>query len=56
VEKIVNDLRRNSVPCQGFYTKECLEKGQRYGFDVVTVDGETAPLARAGSVYLGIAS
>ncbi|XP_064623504.1 cancer-related nucleoside-triphosphatase homolog [Lineus longissimus] len=48
VEKIVNDLRVNSVPCQGFYTKECLEKGQRYGFDIITVDGETAPLARTG--------
>ncbi|UCC47491.1 MAG: AAA family ATPase [Gemmatimonadota bacterium] len=35
--------------CVGFYTEELRERGRRIGFDVVTVDGRRAPLARAGA-------
>ena len=35
--------------CAGFYTEELREQGRRVGFDVVTVDGQRAPLARAGA-------
>lgn len=35
--------------CVGFYTEELRERGQRIGFDVVMVDGQRAPLARAGA-------
>lgn len=35
--------------CVGFYTEELRERGRRIGFDVVTVDGQRAPLARAGA-------
>jgi nucleoside-triphosphatase len=35
--------------CAGFYTEEVRERGRRIGFDVVTVDGQRGPLARAGA-------
>jgi len=39
----LEDLR---FECQGFYTEEIREDGQRVGFDVVTMDGKRGPLAR----------
>ncbi|MFN3974812.1 MAG: nucleoside-triphosphatase [Dehalococcoidia bacterium] len=36
------------VPAAGFYTQEVRERGVRIGFDMVTLDGRRAPLARAG--------
>jgi nucleoside-triphosphatase len=35
--------------CAGFYTEELRERGRRVGFDVVTIDGRRAPLARVGA-------
>ena len=35
-------------PRGGFYTQEVRQGGVRVGFDVVTLDGRRAPLARAG--------
>jgi nucleoside-triphosphatase len=35
--------------CAGFYTEEVRERGQRIGFDVVTLDGRRGPLARIGA-------
>jgi len=32
----------------GFYTEEVRERGTRVGFDIVTLDGRRAPLARVG--------
>lgn len=33
----------------GFYTAEVRERGERVGFDVVTLDGRRGPLARIGA-------
>ena len=45
-------LRQIVAVCQrsagGFYTAEVREAGQRVGFDITTLAGETAPLARVG--------
>lgn len=35
--------------CVGFYTEEVRRGGRRIGFDVVSLDGRRAPLARAGA-------
>jgi nucleoside-triphosphatase len=35
-------------PVGGFYTEEVREGGTRLGFDIVTLEGERAPLARVG--------
>lgn len=35
-------------PAAGFYTEEVRQGGGRVGFDLVTLDGQRAPLARAG--------
>jgi len=35
-------------PVGGFYTEEVRQNGVRTGFDIVTLDGERAPLARVG--------
>ncbi len=35
--------------CAGFFTEEVRRRGRRIGFDVVTLDGQRAPLARAGA-------
>ena len=34
--------------CGGFYTQEVREQGHRIGFEIVTLDGERATLARVG--------
>ena len=33
------------LPAGGFYTEEIRERGQRVGFQIITLDGETAVLA-----------
>jgi nucleoside-triphosphatase len=35
-------------PVGGFYTEEVRQQGMRTGFDIVTLDGQRAPLARVG--------
>lgn len=39
-------LSRYDGPVGGFYTEEVRESGVRTGFDIVTLDGRRAPLAR----------
>ena len=43
IKKIVNMLGRKK--CGGFYTEEIREKGERVGFRIVTLSGETGILA-----------
>ena len=38
--------------CGGFYTREIRNKGRRLGFEIVTMNGHRAPLARAGAAGL----
>lgn len=45
IKKACDILKSQSVNIQGFYTQESRERGQRTGFSVITLDGETAPLA-----------
>lgn len=40
-------LSDRNVPVLGFYTEEVRSKGQRIGFDVVSLDGGRARLARS---------
>ena len=47
VKKMVDFLQKHGKACQGFYTDEVRENGERIGFDVVTVpDGKRGILAR----------
>jgi len=46
VKQIVSDLTLESAV--GFITEEIRRSGKRRGFDVVTLDGQRAPLARVG--------
>ncbi|XP_052767325.1 cancer-related nucleoside-triphosphatase-like [Mya arenaria] len=45
-KKVCEKLESLNFECQGFYTEEIREDGQRVGFDVITFDGKRAPLAR----------
>ncbi|NIP37199.1 MAG: nucleoside triphosphatase, partial [Thermoplasmata archaeon] len=48
VKRIVVKLR-GTVKCSGFITEEVRsEEGGRIGFDIVTLEGKRAPLARKG--------
>jgi nucleoside-triphosphatase len=46
IRKVVERLRPR--PMSGFYTEETRKGAQRTGFRVVTLDGETGPLATVG--------
>lgn len=46
VQKACEALRSSGVEVEGFYTEEVREGAGRVGFDVVTVGGARAPLAR----------
>ena len=46
VRHIVQQLKETGVPLNGFYTEEVRGHHGRIGFDVVTLDGQRAPLAR----------
>ena len=54
VKRVCSQLQqRDNIEVQGFYTEEVREgvaggHGARIGFDVVTLDGQRAPLARVG--------
>lgn len=50
VRNAVKALVERGITVSGFYTTELREKGQRIGFEVVTTDGERAPLARVREV------
>lgn len=41
-------LRLLNVSVGGFYTKESREKGERTGFDIISLSGESCMLARKG--------
>ena len=45
---LMESVRRFSGSAGGFYTQEVREGWHRMGFDVVTLDGHRAPLARVG--------
>jgi len=42
IKRVVNEL---ALPAGGFYTEEIRERGQRVGFQIITLDGKTAVLA-----------
>ncbi|XP_035908032.1 nucleoside-triphosphatase THEP1 [Anopheles stephensi] len=48
MRKLSVELAKQNVPVAGFYTEEVRDakSGERTGFDVVTFDGQRAPLAR----------
>src|SRR6218665_1766536 len=48
IHKACQTLKQQGVPLQGFYTEELRDRGQRIGFDVVTLDGHRGQLARIG--------
>jgi nucleoside-triphosphatase len=49
IQKICAELKRREVAVKGFFTEECRGDGhQRVGFDIVSLDGQRAPLARTG--------
>lgn len=45
IHKTLEILRR---PAGGFYTREVRDDGRRTGFEIVTLEGQTAPLATTG--------
>ena len=49
VMRVVEEVRREGVRLSGFYTEEVRSGGERVGFDIVTLDGEVAPLSRKGT-------
>lgn len=47
VEKVVKELVAKGIPVQGFFTEEVRgDTGKRKGFDIVTLSGQRAKLAR----------
>ncbi|XP_054289041.1 nucleoside-triphosphatase THEP1 [Macrosteles quadrilineatus] len=46
VKKVCTSLKKQKIPCHGFYTEEVRVQGRRTGFDVVTLDDKRAVLAR----------
>jgi len=46
VKHVVQQLQELGVTLIGFYTEEVRGHHGRIGFDVVTLDGQRAPLAR----------
>ena len=46
VHKICKKLESSTFPIKGFYTEEVRSGRRRIGFDIVTLDGKRAPLAR----------
>ncbi|CAG0881616.1 unnamed protein product [Cyprideis torosa] len=54
VEKVVELCRRSNVPVEGFFTREVRGSGgRRVGFDIITLDGQTGPLARIDPTLRG---
>ena len=52
VKKVCEKLEEMNWACEGFYTEELREDGQRVGFDVVTLDGARGSLARVVDRYM----
>ncbi|VEN38405.1 unnamed protein product [Callosobruchus maculatus] len=46
IKKIASKLNSEGITCNGFYTEEIRQNNIRIGFDIVTLDGNRAPLAR----------
>ena len=46
VKNVVRHLQELGISLTGFYTEEVRGHHGRVGFDVVTLDGQRAPLAR----------
>ena len=49
VMRVVEAMQRGGVRLSGFYTEEVRSGGERVGFDIVTLDGQVAPLSRKGT-------
>ncbi|CAI9266819.1 unnamed protein product [Lactuca saligna] len=47
IARVLENLRTSypNLKIQGFFTREIRQKGERVGFEVVTLDGRTDPLA-----------
>lgn len=47
IARVLENLRTSNpnLKIQGFFTREIRQEGERVGFEVVTLDGRTAPLA-----------
>lgn len=46
IKKTCDAFERRHIPVHGFYTQECRDRGNRIGFDVITLAGNRQPLAR----------
>jgi len=46
VKHVVQKLQKSGILLTGFYTEEVRGHHGRTGFDIVTLDGQRAPLAR----------
>uniref|UniRef100_A0A8C5RND5 Nucleoside-triphosphatase, cancer-related n=1 Tax=Laticauda laticaudata TaxID=8630 RepID=A0A8C5RND5_LATLA len=51
IRKAAEILKSSGFPIDGFYTEEVRERGQRTGFDVVTLNGRRGILSRVGSSH-----
>lgn len=49
IHRVLEQLQLPAGTATGFYTEEVRSGGERQGFDVVTLDGQRAPLSRAGT-------
>ncbi|CAH1962291.1 unnamed protein product [Acanthoscelides obtectus] len=49
IKKIAEKLISEGITCKGFYTEEIRQNNSRIGFDIVTLAGNRAPLARKSS-------
>lgn len=49
IHRSCDALLKHGIPTQGFFTEELRVNGKRTGFDVVTLSGQRAPLARIGT-------
>ena len=59
VRAVCRALQRERVEMHGFYTEELRSadgRGPRVGFDVVTLDGRKAPLARVAGLVVKVGS
>nr|XP_039252935.1 cancer-related nucleoside-triphosphatase-like [Styela clava] len=46
IEKAIANIKESGISISGFYTKERRNGNERIGFDIVTLCGKQAPLAR----------
>nr|KAJ0214296.1 hypothetical protein LSAT_V11C400204310 [Lactuca sativa] len=58
IARVLENLRTSypNLKIQGFFTLEIRQEGERVGFEVVTLDGRTAPLASINISRVDVAS